>query len=45
MKQETGKESYTDEFSRKERMRTIWLKAGIRKLKRKVPPRFGGGGC
>jgi hypothetical protein len=33
MKQELGKESYTDECTRKQRMRTIWLKEGIRKLR------------
>jgi hypothetical protein len=48
-----GKESYTDEYTRKGRMGIIWLKAGIWKLrgirrgfdKSKVPPMFGGEGC
>jgi hypothetical protein len=33
MKQERGKESYTDECTRNERMGIIWLKAGIWKLR------------
>jgi hypothetical protein len=33
MKHEWGKESYIDKCTRKERMGTIWLKAGIFKLR------------
>jgi hypothetical protein len=33
MKQKWGKESYSDECTRKERMGIIWLKAGIWKLR------------
>jgi hypothetical protein len=32
MKHEWGKESFTDEYTRKERKGIIWLKAGIWKL-------------
>jgi hypothetical protein len=52
MKQEWGKESYIDERTRKERMGTIWLKAGIWKLRGirreydrgRCPIYLGGGG-
>jgi hypothetical protein len=49
MKQKWGKESYTDECTRKERMGIIWLKAGICNLRgiRKGfgEGRFEGRGC